>query len=72
MIEKRCPKCGSANFALELKVTGYLLYIVENGKVIPNGCDMDAGSVLSTRCYCDDCGHAWSPRQCNFIVDGDS
>ena len=70
MIEKKCPKCGSRNYEIELKVTAYLLFIVEDGKVIPNGYDMDAGRSAAPRCYCDKCGHAWTPRNCDFVVDG--
>lgn len=70
MIVKKCPKCGSTSFALESKVTAYLLYIVEDGVMIPNGIDMDAGGVLSTRCTCYECGHKWVPRKCDFSIDG--
>lgn len=70
MIDKKCPKCDSRNFTMELKATCYLLYIVDNGKVISNGIEMDAGRVLETKCCCSECGYKWTSGEYNFVVDG--
>ena len=70
MIDKKCPKCGSRNFTMELKTTCYLLYIVENGKVMSNGIEMDAGRVLETKYCCGECGNKWVSGECDFVVDG--
>lgn len=71
MTNKKCPKCGSNSFALESKVTAYLLYEVTNGHVKSNGIDADAGDSLSDTCICDNCGYRWHPKKLNddFVID---
>lgn len=64
MTNKKCPKCGSRSFEVEIKTVAYLFYIVEEGRVIPNGGDRDEHE-LSHLCACSVCGHKWHPRKLN-------
>lgn len=68
MTDKVCPRCKSNDYTFTLEGRASLFFIVDEGKVIPNG-----GEGLSTTecitCTCGKCGHVWHPRKFTYEID---
>lgn len=62
MATMHCPKCRSMSFALLETFTEVEMRQVRNGVVSNESCH-EVGTLLSTECSCDDCGHHWTPRR---------